>query len=116
MTTHDLPAVASEEHAYLTTTGRVTGNPHEIEIWFSTDGAAVHLLSGGGTRSDWVQNLQHDPAATVRIVEVTAPYTARFDLTDDERRGVAERHAAKYSPEAADRWFRDALVVALDPT
>ena len=26
---------AAEQYCYLTTTGRVSGRPHEIEIWFA---------------------------------------------------------------------------------
>lgn len=111
---HDLTALGGEEYAYLTTTGRVSGDPHEIEIWFSTDGSSVHLLSGGGASADWVQNLQTDPRATIRIADETHPYRARFDLPDDERHAAAERHAAKYRPDAADRWARDYLI-AMDP-
>ena len=40
-----------EDFCYLTTRGRVTGRPHEIEIWFAVDGDTVYLLSGGGDRS-----------------------------------------------------------------
>jgi hypothetical protein len=29
--------LADEEFCYLTTTGRVTGRPHEIEIWFALE-------------------------------------------------------------------------------
>ncbi len=29
-----LPKLKDEEYCYLTTIGRVTGKPHEIEIWF----------------------------------------------------------------------------------
>ena len=46
--TSDLAAL---DFCYLTTTGRVTGNPHRIEIWF-----ALHeenrLPAGGGPRSE----------------------------------------------------------------
>ena len=28
------PALAGESYCYLTTRGRVTGQPHTIEIWF----------------------------------------------------------------------------------
>ena len=28
---------AADDFCYLTTTGRRTGNPHEIEIWFAVD-------------------------------------------------------------------------------
>src|SRR5919198_4125925 len=45
---------AELDYAYLTTTGRVTGRPHEIEIWFALHAGTVYVLSGGGDRSDWV--------------------------------------------------------------
>src|SRR3981081_2351544 len=72
------PAVAEEAYCYLTTTGRVSGEPREIEIWFGLDGATVYLLSGGGDRSNWVRNLQRDPAVTVRIAGTTWPGRARI--------------------------------------
>jgi len=59
---------AEERLCYLTTTGRVTGKPHEIEIWFARDsGDRIYLLSGGGRNRDWVINLIADPAVGVRI-------------------------------------------------
>ena len=52
MPVSDLRALAGEDFCYLTTTGRVTGRPHEIEIWFALDGATLYMLSGGRGRSD----------------------------------------------------------------
>src|SRR3989304_3577054 len=46
-----------EEYCYLTTMGRITGKPHEIEIWFGLNDFTLYLLSGGGIKSDWVKNL-----------------------------------------------------------
>ena len=65
----DLRALAEESFCYLTTTGRVTGRPHEIEIWFSLvpETQTLYMLSGGGDRSDWVKNLRRNPEVTVRI-------------------------------------------------
>ena len=51
-----LTSLKAEEYCYLTTMGRVTGNPHEIEIWFSLNNTTLYLMSGDG-RSDWVKNL-----------------------------------------------------------
>jgi len=34
---------------YLTTTGRKTGKPHKIEIWFVEHKSCYFLCSGGGT-------------------------------------------------------------------
>ena len=36
------------ENCYLTTTGRRTGNPHEIEIWFGVLEETLYLISGNG--------------------------------------------------------------------
>ncbi len=59
----DLSTLATEPFCYLTTTGRGSGRPHTIELWFALHDARVYLLSGGGERSDWVKNLQREPAA-----------------------------------------------------
>ena len=57
----DLAPLAGESYCYLTTTGRVSGEPREIEIWFGLEGATLYMLSGGRDRSDWVKNLLREP-------------------------------------------------------
>ena len=42
-----MDALKDEEYCYLTTMGRVTGNPHQIEIWFGSKNNTLYLLSGG---------------------------------------------------------------------
>ena len=55
-----LTSLSTQDYCYLTTTGRVSGQRHEIEIWFGAKGENIYLLSGGGLDSDWVKNLQRD--------------------------------------------------------
>ena len=62
-----LDALAGEDYLYLSTTGRITGTLHRIEIWFGLSGQTAYLLSGGGNRSDWVRNLRANPSVRVRI-------------------------------------------------
>ena len=45
--TKHLSNLSTEEYCYLTTTGRVTGKLHEIEIWFVIHDTTLHLLAGG---------------------------------------------------------------------
>jgi deazaflavin-dependent oxidoreductase (nitroreductase family) len=108
----------AEAFCYLTTTGRRTGQPHEIEIWFSMDGATLHLISGDGEASDWVRNLQADPVASVRLAGVTHPVKGRVPVHPGEERTSAVEHLhAKYADQVSgtlDDWKRDAFVVALD--
>src|SRR5690242_8826708 len=88
-----------QSYCYLTTTGRRTGRPHTIEIWFGAPSdrpARIYLMSGGGERSDWVRNLQADPRVTVRIGEVTWEATASVVGDSAEEARVRTLLATKY--------------------
>jgi deazaflavin-dependent oxidoreductase (nitroreductase family) len=117
-------SLAGEAYCYLTTTGRVTREPHTIEIWFgmAPDGHALYLLSGGGDRSDWVRNLQANPAVTVRVGARDAEEaraTARVVKPGDEDSAARELLAMKYQSwdgtSTMSSWARTALCVALVP-
>ena len=106
-----------DDFCYLSTRGRVTGRPHEIEIWFALDDRTLYLLSGGGDRSDWVRNLLAEPAVTVRLRDKTYEATARVvDAGEESERGrglVFEKYQPRYSG-SLERWRRESLLVALD--
>jgi deazaflavin-dependent oxidoreductase (nitroreductase family) len=108
---------ASEQYCYLTTTGRVTGHPHRIEIWFAIDGDTLYMLSGGGDRSDWVKNIRREPAVTVEIGAGRFEGRARVltDPTEDERARalVYDKYAPGYRGDLAN-WRRSALPVAVE--
>jgi deazaflavin-dependent oxidoreductase (nitroreductase family) len=101
----------------VTTRGRVTGRPHEIEIWFAALGSTLYVLAGGGEASDWVRNMRADPTVTVRVREMT--YRARGRVIDDareERRArdlVFAKYQAGYGSDLTG-WRERALPVALD--
>ena len=54
-------------YLYLTTTGRKSGKPHQIEIWFVEHGGCFYMISETPDRSDWVRNIRHNPAVTFSI-------------------------------------------------
>ena len=113
-----LANLKNEDYCYLTTTGRITGNPHEIEIWFGLNDSALYILSGGRDKSDWVKNLLKNPTVTVRIAKQTFNATAR--IVEDEAEQMLARNmlADKYKEREADgslsEWAQSALVVAFD--
>ena len=112
------PPLAGEAYCYLTTAGRVTGKPHEIEIWFGLVGNTCYLLSGGRDKSDWVKNLMRNPSVTVRISKQTFQAVARI-VTDEKEQALArDLLADKYTERETDgslsEWARTALPVALD--
>ena len=118
MPTVDLDTLANEDFCYLTTTGRVTGRPHEIEIWFCLvpETRTLYMLSGGGDRSDWVKNLSRDPDVEVRIAGKRYSGRARgaIDTEEDElaRRLLVEKYES--SPGRLESWRRRALPLVVD--
>lgn len=114
----DLRILADEDFCYLTTTGRVTGEPHEIEIWFAIvpETHTLYMLSGGGDRSDWVKNLRRDPEVEVRLAGERFAGWAR-EANDAEENGLARRLLVeKYesSPGRLENWRRTAMPVVVD--
>jgi deazaflavin-dependent oxidoreductase (nitroreductase family) len=110
-------ALARQQYCYLTTTGRKSGRPHEIEIWFGLDGRTLYMLSGGGRSSDWVRNLIAEPHVTVRIGRKTLDGTARVVKKAREdtlaRRLLLDKYTPSYSGDLSD-WGKTALPIAVD--
>jgi hypothetical protein len=113
----DLSVLARQSFCYFTTTGRVTGRHHTIEIWFAIRGRTLYMLSGGRDRSDWVRNLMRVPETTVRIglTELIGRARVVTGGTEDAlaRRLLREKYEPGYSGDLSD-WGRTALPVAVD--
>ncbi|HSK89466.1 MAG TPA: nitroreductase family deazaflavin-dependent oxidoreductase [Anaerolineales bacterium] len=110
--------LTTEEYCYLTTTGRVSGRPHEIEIWFGLQNGTLYLLSGGGEQADWVKNLRRNPSVTVRIAKQVFAGTARLVSEKEEEARARSLLAEKYQEweegKTLSDWARTALPVAID--
>jgi deazaflavin-dependent oxidoreductase (nitroreductase family) len=109
-----------EAFCYIVTTGRRTGRPHRIEIWFAGEpgGRTIYVLAGGRERADWVRNAMADPSVTVRIGPHEGEATARVVEAGTAEDALARRLLlAKYQrPGEGDleSWGRTALPVAFD--
>ena len=113
-----LSSLANEEFGYLTTTGRVSGQPREIEIWFGVDGGILYMLSGGRDRSNWVRNIMRQPRVSIRIGGQTFNGRARIVDEDSEedrraRKLLVEKYQPGYSGDLTN-WGRTALPVAVE--
>jgi deazaflavin-dependent oxidoreductase (nitroreductase family) len=107
---------ANDPFLYLTTTGRRSGRPHRIEIWFAAQDRTLYLMSGGRDRADWVRNLLANPRVSVElggethqgVARVLAPETAEDQLARDLL-------VAKYGDqEDLDEWGRTSLPIAIE--
>jgi deazaflavin-dependent oxidoreductase (nitroreductase family) len=111
------PSLAGEQYCYLTNTGRSSGEPREIELWFGLEGSTVFLLSGMQERSNWVRNLIADPAVAVTIAGRRFDGRARIVDDPDEdalaRRLLLDKYAQGYSGDLTD-YRQNALPVAIE--
>ena len=106
-----------EPFCYVTTTGRRTGRPHEIEIWFVVVDGTFYLMSGGGDRSDWLRNMKADPNVTLRVAGAEMRATARMGAGEDShiRRAMAAKYQGWKDGEPLSEWAQTALVVGIEP-
>jgi deazaflavin-dependent oxidoreductase (nitroreductase family) len=102
------PAV---EYLYLTTTGRRSGQPREIEIWFTERAGRYYVISEHGEEAHWVQNLRAGRRVTVRVAG--RAFTAAARVVDP----AAERDLALAIQELSERKYGwgQGLVVELLP-
>ncbi len=111
-------SIVDADFSYVTTTGRVTGKPHTIEIWFSIKHRTLYILAGGRDRSDTIRNARKLPRVSVRINETHFEGTARVVDAATEEDALARRLLlAKYGGPGHDdlvEWGRDALPLAID--
>jgi deazaflavin-dependent oxidoreductase (nitroreductase family) len=112
------PSLAEEDFCYLATTGRVSGQPRTIEIWFALEGSTLYMLSGGRDRSNWVRNLKREPVVGVRIRDTVLRGRARVVDEDGEedalaRRLLLDKYDPNYGGDLSD-WARESLPVAVD--
>jgi deazaflavin-dependent oxidoreductase (nitroreductase family) len=119
----DFPgAHADLECCDVTTTGRRSGRPHRIEIWFAVDGPTLYLISGNGPGADWYRNLVADPDVTIELGGDTRRGRARVVTDPAERRRMGEVLGAKYPSWQGDAsigltreaWCFDVPLVAIE--
>jgi deazaflavin-dependent oxidoreductase (nitroreductase family) len=101
--------VSEPTYLYLTTRGRRTGLPREIEIWFTRFEGRFYVIAEHSERARWVQNLRADPRAGVRVGQ--RRFRARARMVDARKepglaREIRARSTRKYG-------WGDGLIVEL---
>ena len=93
-----MPADQSElQFIYVTTTGRVSSKPREIEIWFVESSDKLYILAEHFLKAQWVQNINRNPRIRVRLGERECDATAR--ILDREADSAAWQMAQRLARE-----------------
>ncbi|CAN5731126.1 hypothetical protein BH18ACT6_BH18ACT6_07690 [soil metagenome] len=118
-------ALAEGGIADITTTGRKTGSPRRIEIYFHSFDGAYYITGRPGSKRDWLANLKANPEFTLHLKRgVTADLPAvATEITDRQRRWDLLLRARTESwgvePERAERdhefWVGKSPLVSFVP-
>jgi deazaflavin-dependent oxidoreductase (nitroreductase family) len=98
-------------YLYLTTIGRRTGLPREIEIWFTEREGRYYVIAEHRERAQWVRNIQAHAQVQFRVADRQSAATARLVDPDAE---PALAHAVAAVSEAKYGWS-DGLIVEITP-
>ena len=106
-----MPGGIEPQYLHLTTTGRRSGLPREIEIWFTQRHGRYYLISEHSEQAHWVRNLSADPRVRWRVGKVT--FSGRARALDAGAhaglvRDIQQRSRRKYG-------WGEGLVVELTP-
>jgi len=85
------------QYLYLTTTGRVTNQPREIEIWFVQIDDKFYILAEQFNRAQWVQNILRTPRVRVRLGDRHFDATAR--VLNEQHDAIAWQRAQQLAHE-----------------
>lgn len=100
------------------TTGRKSGRPHRIEIWFAIENGVIYMLSGGGDSADWVRNIKTNHDVRIQVGSRTASAKARVVRAGREDQRARELLDEKYMGwkvgKKLSSWARGSTTVAVD--
>jgi deazaflavin-dependent oxidoreductase (nitroreductase family) len=100
----------------ITTTGRKSGQPRRIEIWFHNIDGRI-FLTGRPNRRGWYANLLARPELTFHLkhsVQADLPARARIIRDETERRAILARILDNLDrPHYLDTWVKQSPLVEI---
>jgi deazaflavin-dependent oxidoreductase (nitroreductase family) len=111
--------LVARDFCYVTTTGRTTGRPHRIEIWFAADPArdTIFMMAGGRDRADWVRNMVVAPRCKVEIgATMFTGYARVIEGTGEDEHARTLVHDKYAHGDELESWRASALPIAIDLT
>ena len=97
----------------LTVTGRNSGRPISIPVWFVLKDARVHLLPVQGSDTQWYKNVLKNPSIRIEARGTEAEFTA-VPITDSAQvSSIVEEFRAKYGARDVAKYYAKLDVAVL---
>jgi len=110
-------ALESDRTIDITTTGRISGLPRRIEIWFHNVDDTIYITGTPGTR-DWYANLLAEPSFTFHLKDsAQADLAATADPVTDpgDRRRLLEVITDRVdASQPIEKWVADSPLVRVE--
>ena len=102
----------------ITTTGRISGQPRRVKIWFHSVGDRIFITGTSGTHS-WYANMVANPKVTFHLkgrVQADLPARARPIVDEAERRQVLPGIFEKIERDLSelDAWLEGSPLVEVE--
>ncbi len=100
-----LNGLSQEQEITITVTGRKSGRPISLPVWFAWEDGQLYLLPVQGSDSQWYKNVQKNPE--IRIDAAGAKAELKLaTITDHEQvKSVVERFRAKYGDKNVKKYY-----------
>ena len=102
----------------LTTTGRRSGLPRRIELFFHAIDGRVYISGMPGFPRSWLANIRANPRVTFHLkgpIKADLPATAREITEPTERRRIMERVASNWRRTDVDRMMVQSPLIEVIP-
>ena len=110
-------ALAQDKTIDITTTGRKSGRPRRIEIWFHNLDDRL-FITGLPGRRDWYANMAANPDFTFHLkesVQADLPARARPVIVEEERREILSKLLQKLAGDRDfEAWVKDSPLVEVE--
>lgn len=97
--------LARDREITLTVTGRKSGRPISIPVWFVLESDKLYLLPVQGSDTQWYKNVLRDPKLRVSARHANGEFKAT-PITDKKQvSSVIEKFRTKYGPADVKKYY-----------
>jgi len=97
----------------ITVTGRKTGRPITIPIWFVLEGDTIYLLPVHGSNTQWYKNALENPSIQLGAKDSSVEFEAIPVMDTSQVSAVVEKFRGKYGAANVKKYYSKLDVVVL---